>query len=494
MPGGSNFTGNSTESSYNTQETDLPAFCRVGFTVATSSNTSAQAEIWLPESWNSRFLTVGNGGFAGGINYPDVAWGLRKGFATVSTNTGHNSSELDASWMLTNPEQTIDWGHRALHFTTVAAKEIVAMYYNSSQRYSYYAGCSTGGRQGLAAAQRYPEDYDGVLAGSAIAWQTHTSAWQTYVALLQYPSNRSSYIPGTMWTTISDEVTKQCDGIDGVTDGVIMDPSKCPFRPETLLCGKSTVNASACLNADQVMNLKRMYLPWLTSNSQLVNPGISPGGEASFAGIMNEATEPLFGPIFYANAIYNDTNWDWSQMSVDNVNFADTINPGGSNAYDPDLRPFEARGGKIIHYHGYADPLIPSLNAPVWYDTINYFYESIGRAGEVEDFYRLFMVPGMGHCSSGVGPWVIDGASQGGLLPESVGPKYSMLWSLVDWTENNSSTAPDTIIGTKYVNDTADLGVQYTRPICPWPETAAFLGTGNVDDADTWYCPKTGVY
>lgn len=298
LQSGSSFTGNSTETSYNVKQIDLPALCRTAFNVHTSTNSSAYAEVWLPDDWNGRFIAVGNGGFAGGVNYPDVAWAVKKGFAAMSTNTGHNSGQLDGTWLL-NPEQEIDWGHRALHLTTVAAKQIVEKYYTSAPSFSYYAGCSTGGRQGLNAAERYPKDYDGVLVGSAIPWQTHTSGWQTYVALLQFPNNRSSYIPASMWTTIHAEVLRQCDEIDGVKDSIIMDPSKCSFHPETLLCGKSTANASACLNPDQLLNLKRMYLPWLDSQSNLINPGISPSGEISFAILMN-GEEPTFGPTFYS--------------------------------------------------------------------------------------------------------------------------------------------------------------------------------------------------
>lgn len=167
-------TGTSLESSYNVIQTNLPALCRVSFNTRTSPNSSASAELWLPLNWNKRFLALGNSGFAGGINYPDLAWAVRKDFASMSTNTGHESSSGDGTWMLNNPEALTDFGHRALHLTTEAAKEIVAAYYDTAADFSYYAGCSTGGRQGLNAAQRYPTDYDGVLVScrdkSWLAW------------------------------------------------------------------------------------------------------------------------------------------------------------------------------------------------------------------------------------------------------------------------------------------------------------------------------------
>ncbi|KAF2094962.1 tannase and feruloyl esterase, partial [Rhizodiscina lignyota] len=490
---GSNFTGTSAEPSYNIPQIDLPSLCRVIFHVETSPNDgSATGEVWLPppSEWNRRFLAVGNGGFAGAVNYPDVVWGARKGFATMSTNTGHVSGQLNGTWLL-NPEQEIDWGHRALHITSVAAKQIVNEYYPSHFTYSYYAGCSTGGRQGLNAVQKYPGDYDGVLAGSAIPHQTVTSGWQTYVALLQFPNNRSSFIPATMWPTIHQAVLDQCDDIDGVKDGIIMDPSKCSFHPETLLCGKKTANASACLSSDQLVNLKRMYMPWQDDKSNLINPGISPSGETGFTILMN-GNEPTFGPIFYSYAIFNNSDWDWSTMNVSDALLAERIDPGGCDAYNPDMRPFQERGGKLIHYHGYSDPLIPTLNAAAFYNLVTSFYEDVGRAADVEDFYRLFTVPGMGHCSGGVGAWVIDGASQGGVIPKEKGSSHSMLWSLVEWVESSAvksarGKAPESILGTKYVNDTASLGIEFERPVCRWPTVAKYTG-GDAKESRNWIC------
>ncbi|KAK5741210.1 hypothetical protein LTR17_004150 [Elasticomyces elasticus] len=455
---GSNFTGNTSEPSYNSPQSDLPASCRVSFNVSTSLNSSAGAEVWLPIDWTGPHLSVGNGGFAVAVNYPDLVWGLRKGFAVMSTDTGHLSSQGDESW-LSNPEQAIDWGHRALHITTLAAKEIVEAYYTQSIEHSYYAGCSTGGRQGLNAAQRYLNDFDGVLVGSAIPWQTHTSAWQTYVAIQQYPSNASTYIPTSMWPIIYSAVLNQCDALDGVTDGIIMNPAKCNFQSEVLLCGMPEVNATACFNTAQLENLKRMYRPWLTNNGELVNPGISHSGEASFSFIMNQP-QPQFGPIFYGYGVVNNSAWDWEDVriapqlgvgesleyiSVKTVALADSINPGGANAYNPDMRPFQDAGG-------------------------------------------------MGHCSGGVGAWVVDGASQR-ITPVTDDSPHSMLWSLVAWVEGRNDTAgiaPESVMGTKFVNDTPSPGVAFERPVCRWPNVAQYAG-GNAFNSSSWFCPMTGV-
>ncbi|KAF2767987.1 tannase and feruloyl esterase, partial [Teratosphaeria nubilosa] len=482
IPPNSTFIGNTSEPTYNTPQHHLPPSCRVVFAVPTAGrlNTSAGAELWLPTNWSGRYLAVGNGGFAGAINYPDLAWGVRKGFAAMSTDTGHSSSESDGSW-LGDPAKAIDWGHRALHLTTVAAKALVASYYSSGITHSYYAGCSTGGRQGLSAAQRYPRDYEGVLVGSAIPWQTHTSAWQTWVALGQFSGEREGLIPEGMWAVIAEAVLRACDAVDGVVDGVVMDPRGCGFRAEALLCGR---DGTGCLSAAQVANLERMYGPWVDADGVVVNPGLAYSGEASFGGLMNQA-QPDFVQ-FYEYAVVNDSSWDWTSMSAATVALADSINPGGSNAYDPDLRAFQRARGKVLQYHGFSDPLVPTYNAPAWYDRLVGFYADVGREGEVPDFYRLFTVPGMGHCSGGSGAWVLDGASQGGVVPGVEGEReYSMLWSLVEWVEGGK--APERVVGTKFVNDSVEAGVQFRRPVCRWPTVAEYVG-GEAWEAESWKC------
>ncbi|KPI38253.1 putative feruloyl esterase B-2 [Cyphellophora attinorum] len=472
---GSNFTGQTAEP------------------VATTNASTAHAEVWLPSNWTGRFMSVGNGGFAGGVNYPDLVWSLRKGFAAMSTDTGHQSTSGNGSW-LSVPAAATDWGHRALHISTLAAKEIVELYYGDAAEHSYYAGCSTGGRQGLNAAQRYPEDFDGVLVSSAIPWQTHTAAWQTYVALQQYPQNGSNpaFIPASLWPVIAAAVLQQCDSIDGVKDNIIMNPARCNFQPEVLLCGQPGTNSTSCMNGAQIENLKRMYRPWLTDAGELINPGISYSGEASFSFIMNQPV-PQFGPIFYGYAVVNDSAWDWSTIPPATVTLADEINPGGANAVDPAaMTAFQGRGGKVIHYHGYSDPLIPVYNAALWYDQLVAYYSDAGRGGQVEDFYRLFTIPGMGHCSGGPGAWVVDGAGQGGVLPASTDADHSMIWSLVEWVEG-TAPAPESVVGTKFVGDSPSSGIAFERPVCRWPGVAEYLG-GNATSVDSWACSDAAVY
>ncbi|KAF8855533.1 tannase-domain-containing protein [Acephala macrosclerotiorum] len=381
---GSNFTGDAPETSYNTVQTALPSARR----------------IWLPmkTAWNSIFLTVGNGGCAGGINYPDIVIGLKQGFATMSTDTRHNSTQNDATWT-GNPEEMIDFGHRALHLSTTAAKEVIRIFYSLNSSYSYFTGCSTGGRQGWSEVQRYPADFDGVLVGASANWMTHLPAWDIRVALEQFPSSKPNYINSTI------------------------DPTKCNFHPEVLACGNSLSNSSACLNPAKIANLHRVQAP-----------------EASYTFLMNGAT-PQFGIDFFRHAVVNDTTWDYSTINRSTVALADAINPDGINAYDPDLRPFQSAGGKVIEYHGYQDQVIPSPSGR-WYDAV---YEYYGRLGQAADL-RLE------HCNGGDGAWVTGAASQSGILLAKNSTNYSLLYSLIDWVENTNSSSPETMIGTKQGN------------------------------------------
>ncbi|MCJ1321843.1 hypothetical protein MMC15_007188, partial [Xylographa vitiligo] len=255
IPNGPNSTfGNPYNPGYPTNATNLPPFCAVLVNVTSSSTSSFTFGLFLPDQWNDRFLAVGNGGFAGGVNYLDMGAGLQYGFAVISTDTGHNSSSFDISWALNQPEKKIDWGYRAMHGSIVMAKQLVTSYYHCSIRYSYYSGCSTGGRQGLKDIELYPEDFDGVLAGAPAWWTTHLQTWTIKLGTYNLPVNASSHIPVSLFPVISAEVFRQCDGLDGLVDGIIVDPRRCDFYYEALLC-TPTSNASACLTSPQLDTL-----------------------------------------------------------------------------------------------------------------------------------------------------------------------------------------------------------------------------------------------
>ena len=446
------------------------------------------------DAWNGRLLVVENGGWAGGINYPDIVMGLKHGFATMSTDTGHNSTQNDATWS-GDHQKIIDFGHRALHLSTVTSKALLPHFYETSSTnpsvFSYFAGCSTGGRQGWSEVQRYPQDFDGVPVGAPANWMTHLPAWDIRVALEQFPNDRSSYIPVSMWTVIHDAVLAQCDALDGLKDGIIMDPTKCASHPEVLLCGRTGVNTSSCLTSPQITNLKRIYTPWWEANNTFLYSGLSPGTDTGWPFLFNGA-RPQFGVGFFANAVVNPSTWDYMTMNGSTVALADGINPGRINAVDPDLRSFQAAGHKMLGYHGYQDSTIPSLASAWWYDQVQSYYSGMGKINQAEDFYRLFMVPGIQHCSGGGGAWVTGTSSQSGIWPSDNSTDHSMLWSLIDWVEKGN--APEVMVGTKYVGDDATAGVDFTRPYCRWPVVAEYTGSGDVSDATNWKCSVQGIY
>jgi feruloyl esterase len=203
-----------------------------------------------------------------------------------------------------------------------------------------------------------------------------------------------------MWATVHAAVIKQCDALDGTVDGIVSDPTRCNFHPEVLACGGG--NEMDCLNTAQIANLHRIYTPWWEANNTLIYDGLSPGGETTYSFLFNGAT-PQFGIDFFRNAVLNDTTWDYETINGSTVDLADQINPGGINSYDPDLRSFQKVGGKVMQYHGYQDPVIPSRSSGTWYDKVYEFYSTLGKKEEIEDFHRLFMVPGLKHCNGGDG-------------------------------------------------------------------------------------------
>jgi feruloyl esterase len=204
----------------------------------------------------------------------------------------------------------------------------------------------------------------------------------------------------------------------------------------------------------------------------------------------------LKGIDFFRHSILNSTLWDYATINASTIALADAINPGGINAYDPDLRPFQALNHKVIEYHGYQDPVIPSLASGMWYDRVQSFYGGLADEdlGQIDSFYRLFMVPGMEHCSGGDGAWVTGSSSQSGFLPSSNSTSHSLLWSLIEWVENATSTGPSMMVGTKYVNDDVSRGVNFTRPYCRWPNIPIWDGSGILEEAESWSCPEEGAY
>lgn len=466
---------------------DLPAFCRVTATIKPTADSDIRMEVWMPSSgWNGRFQGEGNGGFAGAIIYAALAGGLSRGYVTAATDTGHAAGGTDASWALGHPKKIADFGYRGIHEMTVKAKAILHAFYGQDPKHSYFGSCSDGGREALMEAQRYPQDYDGILAGAPANYWTHllmAGAWEAQ-ALLKDPA---SYIPASKIAALGAAVNAACDQQDGVADGVINDPRACRFDPSVLLC--KGAESDSCFTAPQVEALKKIYAGPRNSKGESLYVGRVPGGEDGPGGWkqwitgsgQGKSLQYAFTTNYFKYMVFNDPNWDFKTFNFDtDLKIDDEKQAHNVNSTDPNLKPFRAKGGKLILYHGWNDPAISPLN------TINYYNSVLKTVGtrEANDFLRLYLVPGMQHCGGGPGP------SSFGQQPGSTADaQHSIYASLEQWVEQGA--APGTIIATKYASDLdPKQGVKFTRPLCPYPQTAKYKGSGDTNDAASFECTE----
>jgi hypothetical protein len=466
---------------YGAPLTGLPSFCRVNGILHPTSDSVIRFEVWMPEKdWNHRFLGTGNGGFAGSIYYGQLADSLKRGFAAAGTDTGHQADAQDASWAYKHPEKITDFGYRALHLTTERAKTIIDNFYGNPPTKSYFDSCSDGGREALMEAQRFPDDYDGILAGApANNWTKLVSASVDESKL--FVGNPAGYIPSVKLPAITAAVLEKCDAQDGLKDGILNDPRTCHFDPETLLCKQG--DELSCLTAPQVASLKKIYAGGTDNEGHLIFPGLMPGDEVHLwkSWLVGDGPGVSLYPLnYFRYMVFDDPNWNALTADTDKaVHAADAKTAQALNSTDPDLSRFAARGGKLILYHGWNDPAISPLN------TINYYKQVEAKMGDAKtaEFVRLYMVPGMGHCAGGPGA---TSFGQFG-LPTTKGPKYGIFDALETWTEQG--TAPDSIIATKYG---AASKVEMTRPLCPYPQLAKYNGTGDPNDSASFACTEPG--
>ncbi|OCB90695.1 tannase and feruloyl esterase [Sanghuangporus baumii] len=470
--------------------------CRVQFVVNTSSVSAVTAEAWLPTSWSGRFLALGNGGLGGCIDYINLDYGSSLEFASIASNNGHdgNSGVLFAN----NSEILEDFTSRAIHVETAVGKELVAAYYERRPRRSYYMGCSTGGRQGMYAALHYPSDFDGVLAGAPVTNFNHLMGWSGMITKYlgaPHGDKSANFIPSHLWDLVSEEIFRQCDGLDGVIDGIITEPDACDFVPETLLCeGRSNEN---CLSKVQVEALRKVYSPLYGLGGDHLFPRFDPGAEnASFGKWALFSGKPFaYTEDWMKYVVLNDSSYDFSQFGLADVARMQAIDPENISTFDGDLSAFRARGGKIITYHGRADNLVPSGNAKSLYNLIS---RTLGlQPSTLDEFYRLFLVPGMEHCIGGKGAvnfgqrksigssrlqhidekqTKLKESSQENFQVPGTQPS-NVLLSLVDWVENGR--APDTIIG---ISDDGKT----TREHCRYPWKSQW-------DGNRWMCAKEAI-
>ena len=467
----------------------VPAFCRVSATVSPAADSAIKIEVWLPVAgWNKKLQGEGNGGFAGSIAYNLMAAALSQGYAVVATDTGHQGKATDSDWALRHPEKITDFGYRAIHEMTEKAKALTAAFYGDAPQRSYFVGCSDGGREALMEAQRYPADYDGILAGApANNWTGMLSSGLDVTATFQ--KDDASYVPSSKIPAISKAVLAACDAQDGVTDGIVNDPSKCHFDPSVLLCKEA--ESDECLTAPQVKSLAKIYEGGRTSKGQPIFPGLMPGGEEGGGGWKSwvlgatrgngEGSAYMNG--FFRNMVFNDPTWTFRNTPVDvAMHTADEKLGLKLNAVDPNLSAFQKRGGKLIMYHGWNDPAISPLNSIAYYNSVL----AAMTPAQAQQFTRLYMVPGMQHCYDGPGPTAFG---QFPNLPEKTADTNIYL-ALELWVEKD--TPPGNIVATKFNEGNPAKGVQMTRPLCPYPQAARYNGAGDTNAAASFTCSASG--
>lgn len=488
---GGSFGEGAADIPFPTNPTNLTATCALIVNVTTSDSSFFRFGLFMPTTtWNERYMTVGNGGFAGGINWLDMGAGLQYGFAVASTDTGHNSSISDLTWALDNPEKQLDFGFRAIHGTTEIAKQLVQQFYNASPKFSYYSGCSTGGRQGIRDAYQFPDDFDGLLVGAPAWWTVRLQPWTTRTGLLNLPATAPNHIGPELFSTIAAEAIRQCDPVDGVTDGIISSPDTCNFDASTLLCSLS--NSTACLTAEQVQTVNNIHADYVI-NGTLAFPGMKIGAESLWVVLLGGSSPNPLGDGYIQNFLLNNASWTADEYTDDIVALADSRDPGNCTIDNFDMSPFRDNGGKVLLYHGLADGLIATGSSNVLYEGVA---NATGGIDSMDNWFRFFLVPGMGHCTATAvdAPWYFAGANQQASLgtdilsvPGFMDAKHDALLALMDWVEND--TAIDTIIATTWENSTdPSSGVKRQRPLCPFPTEAKYDGTGDVNSADSWTC------
>jgi feruloyl esterase len=457
---------------------DLPPFCRVAGVIAPTPTSAIRFEVWMPlADWNGKFAGVGNGGWAGSISYGGLAVQLRRGYATASTNTGHEavSGEDAARFAFESPERLVDFAYRAQHETALKAKLLLQAFYGAPPMRSYFIGCSSGGYQGLMEAQRFPDDYDGIVSGMPANNWTRLMAGDLdgTIAVLQDPA---SHLPPAALGLLHRAAIAACDGLDGLVDGVLDDPRQCTFDPAALTCAAGTAPGT-CLTAAQVAAARRVYdgLKHPQTGAQLF-PGLARGSEPFWP--HRDRAQPFTIPIaHYKWLVFADPAWQWTTFQfTDAADYDAHVRAEARlapvmNATSPDLRAFRDRGGKLLQYHGWNDQLIAPGNSIDYYESVVALFAQ-GRdrtraIADVQRFYRLFMAPGMAHCGGGTGPNTFD-----------------MQDALEAWVERG--IAPDRVVASRHVNGIVDR----RRPLCPYPQVAVYSGQGDSNDDTNFVCQE----
>lgn len=457
---------------------NTPGFCRVKGML----DPEIEFEISLPDKWNGRFYMIGNGGHAGealddAMRVSQVADALKVGFAVAQTNTGHDSrKEPGASFVMSNPQKAFDYAYRAVHLTAVTSKNITKDYYAKPIAYSYWNSCSNGGRQGLIEAQRYPEDFDGIVVNAP--WLDQTGF--TIGAMWNQKTLKKAPVTAEKMVLVADRVMAKCDAIDGLKDGLIDDPRKCDFDPvKDVPACKKGADGPDCLTAPQAEAIAKIYKGPMSKGKNIF-PGFMPGSEAVMPGMfggpaasgwMNLIVSAQPGGITadfglaegtMRYLVHNPPKPDYDCSTFDFDNDTQMLDAWSklADAKNTDLSKFKKRGGKLLMTYGWSDPVLQPMMG------VNYYEKAVAKNGpDTSEFFRLFMIPGMSHCSGGVCP-----------------NQHDPMTAIINWLEKG--IAPEKILAKQLDNGK----VTRTRPLCPYPETARYKGKGSIDEADNFEC------
>jgi feruloyl esterase len=434
----------------------LPAFCRVAAELKPTSDSDIRTEIWLPVlGWNGKFLAVGSGGWGGSIAYDGMADALRRGYATSATDDGHTGGS--ASFVVGHQEKLIDFAYRAEHEMTVEAKALIKAFYGRDAHYSYWNGCSGGGREGLLQAYRYPDEFDGIIAGDPA--NVRRNAWAMWLANQTF-KDPAAYIPPSKYPMIHRAVLDACDAKDGLKDGLIGDPESCHFDFKTLAC--KAEDGPDCLTPQQVQTAQTIISPAATASGKVLFPRLEPGTELRWARM---AGGPQPGELFldeFRYVVYQNADWDWKSFDLERDAAKAHAIDKDVDELDPHLAAFAKRGGKILIYHGWADQQVAPGSSVEFYKSV---VATSGDSAQSSNWIQLFMVPGMGHCSGGEGP-----------------DSFDKIGVMEQWVEKGK--VPTQIMASHHMAGKVDR----TRPLCPYPQMAHYNGTGSIDDAASFSC------
>lgn len=433
----------------------IPAHCRVTMVLTPTDDSNINVELWLPAAnWNGRFLAVGNGGFAGSIQgYGDMQTALRRGYATAATDTGHSAADGPSGMFgLGHPEKIVDFAYRAVHDMTVKSKRIIDAYYSDPLDYAYFKGCSTGGRQAMMAAQRYPGDFDGIIAGALANRHIymHTAGVARNIHVARHPAQA---ISGELAEMVSDAVLGQCDTLH---EGFLNNPRQCSFDFSSLLCSNPSGSATGglCLTEPQLRTVETWYGGVKNSKGELIFSGQALGNPMrAISGMRDDQTVSDTVRIWG----FQNEDYDWRDFDLDRDMPLIDAAVGFVDSDDPDLRGFEGHGGKLLLYAGWGDTTITPENTVHYYQTV---LEEMG--GGQDDWMRLFLAPGMAHCGGGPGLNTFDTISV-----------------IEQWREHG--IAPDQIMA-------SNPATGMSRPLCPYPQYSRYDGSGNLSDASNWSC------